>query len=439
VNDSSAPKRPLPSADGQVGLKILRRLAAEGSPLPALEMMHAHVGNLFQINAPNFRPAVMVGPELNRRLLVTERENYLWRTENDPVTKLLRTGVLVVDGPTHDWVRSAMEPALTRKPTLAHIAAMIRCTDQVIDGWAEGDAHDMLVEMRKVALLILIGTLFGTDFAPDLERMWGPILKSIDYISPGLWVVLPQAPRFGFEQALGELDDYLYGLIDARRQLSDPPDDLLTRLVQTPGLSGGMIRDQLLTMLIAGHDTSTALFAWLLHLLGEHPDAMQRTVAEVDAALAGQPPAAHHLQQLEYLDMVIRETLRLYPPIHIGNRRTGCPVHVGEHTIEAGQRVMYSIYLSHRDPAHWEAPNEFRPERFAAGAPAAPAFAYLPFGGGPRNCIGATFAQIEAKVVLARLLQRVTLTPVAGQNVHAHMGATLEPRPGVKMVIRRRL
>lgn len=114
-----------------------------------------------------------------------------------------------------------MEPALTRKPTLAHITAMIRCTNQVIDGWGEDSTHDMLVEMRKVALLILIGTLFGSGLT-ILERMWQPILKSIDYISPGLWVVLPQAPRFGFEQALGELDDYLYGLIDARRQVSDP-------------------------------------------------------------------------------------------------------------------------------------------------------------------------------------------------------------------------
>ena len=215
MSNSSEPKHSLPSADGQVGLKILRRLAAEGSPLPALEMMHAHVGNLFQINAPNFRPAVMVGPELNRRLLVTERENYFWRTENDPVTKLLRTGVLVVDGPTHDWVRSAMEPALTRKPTLAHITAMIRCTDQVIDGWDEDSTHDMLVEMRKVALLILIGTLFGSDFAPDLERMWQPILKSIDYISPGLWVV--------FVLVVGQE-------AGARRELGRPTEDLLGTL-----------------------------------------------------------------------------------------------------------------------------------------------------------------------------------------------------------------
>jgi len=428
------PVCPLPKATGQVGLQILRRLAATRSPLVALEMMQQHVGNLFQIQAPGFTPAVMAGPDYNRQLLVTDRASYLWRTETDPVTELLRRGVLVLDGDEHDRVRACMEPTMLRRPTLAHIDTMVESTDWVMDQWQDGGTYDMLVEMRKIALLILIGTLFGVDFRPDLQRMWGPILRAIDTISPGLWILSPKLPRRRYPKELAALDAYLYDLIGRRRTQPEPPDDLLTRLVQSPDMDDGLIRDQLLTMLIAGHDTSTALFAWMLYLLGEHPDAMRRVRDEVATVVGSSPLASEHLNRLHYLDLVTRETLRLYPPIHIGNRKAAHDVHLPAGTIPAGNRVMYSIYLSHRDPAQWENAEAFDPDRFDRHA-AVPAFTYVPFGGGPRNCIGATFAQIEAKVVLARLFQRTRLDLLPGQQIHAHMGATLEPRPGVKMKV----
>jgi cytochrome P450 len=432
------PVCPLPKATGQVGLQILRRLAATRSPLVALEMMQQHVGNLFQIQAPGFTPAVMAGPEYNRQLLLTDRQDYLWRTETDPVTELLRRGVLVLDGEEHDRVRACMEPTMLRRPTLAHIDTMVRSTDWIVDQWQDGGVYDMLVEMRKIALLILIGTLFGVDFRPDLQRMWDPILRAIDAISPGLWILSPKLPRRRYQKELDALDAYLYDLIGRRRTMPNPPDDLLTRLVQSPDMDDGLIRDQLLTMLIAGHDTSTALFAWMLYLLGEHPEAMRRVREEVATVVgtgtSSASPSADHLNRLHYLDLVTRETLRLYPPIHIGNRKAAHDVHLPAGTIPAGNRVMYSIYLSHRDPAQWENPGAFDPDRFDRQG-AVPAFTYVPFGGGPRNCIGATFAQIEAKVVMARLFQRTQLDLVGGQKIQAHMGATLEPRPGVKMKV----
>ena len=432
------PVCPLPKATGQVGLQILRRLAATRSPLVALEMMQQHVGNLFQIQAPGFTPAVMAGPEYNRQLLLTDRQDYLWRTETDPVTELLRRGVLVLDGEEHDRVRACMEPTMLRRPTLAHIGTMVESTDWIADQWQDGGTYDMLVEMRKIALLILIGTLFGVDFRPDLQRMWDPILRAIDTISPGLWILSPKLPRRRYPKELAALDAYLYDLIGRRRTMPDPPDDLLTRLVQSPDMDDDLIRDQLLTMLIAGHDTSTALFAWMLYLLGAHSEAMRRVREEVAAVVGAEtgstPPSADHLNRLHYLDLVTRETLRLYPPIHIGNRKAALDVHLAAGTIPAGNRVMYSIYLSHRDPAQWENPAVFDPDRFDRQA-SVPAFTYVPFGGGPRNCIGATFAQIEAKVVMARLFQRTRLDLVEGQKIQAHMGATLEPRPGVMMKV----
>lgn len=429
--------QPLPTAESETGLRVLRELARQRSLLAALEIMHEEVGDVFQITLPSFKPAVVVGPDWNRYVLVTDREKFSWRIENDPVVRLLRHGLLVEDGQNHDHLRALMEPGLHRQQVNSQIEAMCGYTDDILDQWQDGSQVDMLVEMRRIALLILMGTLFGVEFMSDMDRMWRPILRAISYISPGLWVILPGSPRWGYKRPLQDLDHYLYQVIRDRRSYPGDPDDWLTRLIES-GMSDDLIRDQMLTMLIAGHDTSTALLAWALYLLGRHPEMMALAQVEVDAALDQGPPSDESLKELPYLEGVIKEALRLYPPIHVGNRLVDSPIHARGFTIPANTRVMYSIYLSHRDESLWPEATCFRPERFdRSQRPAQPPLTYVPFGGGPRNCIGAVFAQIEAKVVLARILQRFDLALVS-KKVRPYMGATLEPRPGVSMYVSRR-
>jgi len=199
---------------------------------------------------------------------------------------------------------------------------------------------------------------------------------------------------------------------------------MLQHLVDA-GLQDSVIRDQMLTMLIAGHDTSTALLAWTFALLGQHPEVQARLVEELDA-----------LDKSPLLDQVIKESLRLYPPIHIGNRRVAEELQFQEGKVPAGERMFYSIYLAHRDPTIWQNADDFCPGRFAHGRKTPP-FSYVPFGGGPRACIGAAFGQAEARIVITRLLQTHTFE-FTKHEIHAHMGATLEPRPGVKMKVTRR-
>jgi cytochrome P450 len=245
-------------------------------------------------------------------------------------------------------------------------------------------------------------------------------------------------PRPGYARARRELDDYLYQIIDARRNAPGQADDLLGLLVATPGLSDEIIRDQLLTMLIAGHDTSTALLAWALYLLGRHPAVLAQAQAEVEAVLGCQPPTLAHVSELRYLEQVINETLRLYPPIHTGLRLAAEDLEFQGYRIPAGTRVMYSIYLTHRLAEYWPEPDRFDPDRFSPErGHARPPYTFLPFGGGPRNCIGLAFARVEAKVVLARILQNFDLK-LTRTSVRPGMGATLEPRPGVVMQVRRR-
>jgi cytochrome P450 len=428
-----------PVPDSGAGRKALGTLLGGGNILSALEAIHAEMGDVFRIPLPGFNPLFLVGPEANRFVTVTGREDLRWRPEGDPVTRLLRDGLLVTDGDFHDELRRKMAPALHKQMLSEYLEIMWRRTDQVSAGWDGRKPVDMLVAMRKIALLILLDALFAVDFSAEMPRLWPSILKTLRYISPGPWVVWPGLPRPGYRHALQQMDGFLYRLINERREKAGNSSDLLGLLVQTPGMGDDLIRDQLLTMLIAGHDTSTALLAWALYLLGRHPQVMQRAQDEVDMVLGLKTPDLDSLDQLEYLDLVIKEVLRLYPPIHIGNRRAATDLEFRGYHIPAGQRVVYSIYLTHRMPEYWPNPQRFDPQRFSPEqARLRPHYAYVPFGGGPRNCIGFAFAQVEVKIVLARLLQNFCLESASGQ-VHPHMGATLEPRPGVLMYARPRI
>jgi cytochrome P450 len=424
---------PIPIADGRTGLHALKGLVADRSLLTPLAVMHQHVGDIFQLTMPRFQPVVVVGPEANRQVLVTQRQQFSWRVDSDPVARLLRHGVLVEDGAEHGRLRALMEPSLQRRQVVAHVPDMVKWVDQVTADWQPGQPHDMLIEMRRVALLILVGALFQVDFTAVMPTLWPAILRTLAYIGPGLWILWPHMPRPGYQSALQQMDEYLYGLIRERRETAVPGNDLLSHLIATPGLDDDLIRDQLLTMFIAGHDTSTALLAWTLYLLGAHPHILQQAQAEVDAVLGKELPTADRLDELTLLDMVIKESLRLYPPIHVGNRRALTDIQVKGYDIPADTRLMYSIYLSHRHPAYWSDPGQFCPARFGPQAAKIPPLTYVPFGGGPRFCIGAAFAQIEAKVVLARLLQRFNFQLLPGQRIRPYMGATLEPHPGVMM------
>lgn len=406
-----------------LGYRVLRAWLQSGSPLGPLRVMADEIGYFFQIPLPGFNPYVVFGPQANRAVLVTQREKLLWRN-TDPVTDLLRRGVLVVDGDEHDLYRKLMEPALhpARLPSYAEM--MVAQAKRVSDHWQAGEAVDLLVESRKIALLIIFQALFSEDIGPELPSLWQPILKAIEYISPGAWILWRRIPRPSFTAPLRRLDAYLYALI-AKRRAGEPRPDLLQALIDAD-LSDEVIRDQMLTMLIAGHDTSTALLAWAFVLLGRHPQVLAELQEEVDRE-----------DKSPLLDAVIKETLRLYPPIHIGNRRVAEPLELEEGIIPAGARMFYSIYLTQRDPRLWDAADEFRPQRFLGGRQTPP-FAYVPFGGGPRACIGAAFGQLEARLVLTYLLRHFTFEPLQFERIHPHMGATLEPRPGVWMRVARR-
>ncbi len=430
--------RPLPVPDAKTSFQALKAMLSQRHPLAAMQVFHRKLGDIFQIPLPGFSPVVMVGPQAARFVLVESREALRWRNESDPVTELLRHGVLVEDGDSHDQLRQLMNPVLHRRMLDGYVDTMVRRTDQIVAGWQDREVVDMLVEMRKIALLILVETMFQVDLTPEMDRLWQAVLDTIRFISPGIWMIWRGVPRPQYQRSLEQMNSYLYRLIAERRRVweksSDEPSDLLGVLIAS-GMEADLIRDQLLTMLIAGHDTSTALLAWALYLLGEHPWALNWAEEEVHTVLHDSRPELSHYNQLPFLGQVVDEALRLYPPIHLGSRLAARDLVYQGYRIPSGQRVIYSIYLTQRHPDEWPEPDRFDPGRHTSGAHK-PAYAWLPFGGGPRNCIGSAFGQVEARLVLARILQQVKLELVES-HVHPHMGATLEPSPGVRMVVRR--
>jgi len=433
--------QPVPKPTPQAGLRALRAILTGRSVVPALSVFHAETGDIFKLSALNFSAIMMAGPEAGRFILTDHRESFIWRLESDPITELLMHSVLVEDGETHDAMRSQLTPSLHRAMMTRYAAGMVARTDQIIDTWADGQRIDMLVEARKIALLILMDSLFDVDFTPELKRLWDSVIYLIKFISPGFWMFWRGVPKPGYKKYRAQMDDYLVQIIGIKRDLlakNPTPDtmDMITYLIHV-GMPPARIRDQLMTMLIAGHDTSTAQLSWVFHLLGQHPDALIRAQTEVDTVLQARTPDAENTASLVWVEQCLKETLRLYPPIHLGSRTALHDLEFRGVHIPSGARVLYSIYLTHRDPKHWETADNFQPERFDPGIKYDP-YLYLPFGMGKRNCIGASFAQTEGRIVLARVLQRVRLDATGAPKVHVHMGATLEPRPGVLLTVKKR-
>lgn len=443
----------IPTPDSKTALAALKAIRREGHMLAAIQVFHQELGDIFRLRLPRLDMLMMVGPEANRMLLVSEYKNVRWRTESDPISRLLGHGLLVEDGPIHDDSRKVMNPSVHKRALAGYVECMWRRTDQMAATWEAESSVDMLEEMRKVTILITMETLFSVDYKAEMEALWEPIMAMIRYISPGPWLFWPNMPRPQFRKPFEQIDESVFAIIRRRREAresgandtnindtdvndSDASLDLLDLMIEA-GMDDKLIRDQILTMFIAGHDTSTAMLAWALYFLATKPDVFEKARAEVDAVLGDEPPRMDQMGDLRYLGHVLDESLRLYPPAHVGSRVALTDLEFRGHTIPSGTRMMYSIFLSHRDPKEWENPNEFIPERFdvPAGQRAFTPYAFVPFGGGLRNCIGAAYGQMEGKVVLARILQQYDLEYVGGR-LKPKMAVTIEPRPGVFVKVR---
>ena len=363
-----------------------------------------------------------------RDVLVTHHRNFIKSLALQRARVLLGNGLLTSEGEFHLRQRRLAQPAFHKDKIAAMAAAMVRHAERTAQSWRPGMEFDTGREMTRMALAIAGDTLMGADVGAEAEEINRSLTDSLalfDRLHNPFAPLLDRLPVPGtlrMKRARRQLDATIYRAIDLRRRSGEDRDDLLGLLLAArdeEGDGGGMtdlqLRDEMLTLFLAGHETTANALAWTWHLLAQNPDAESRLHDELRTVLGGRAPGADDYPALPYTRAVLAESMRLYPPAWTIGREPLEDFEAGGYRIRAGSIVLVSPWVVHRDARWWSEPLEFRPERWLGDAEAShPRYAYFPFGGGPRKCIGEGFAWMEGVLALATLARRWRLRPVPG-------------------------
>jgi cytochrome P450 len=413
-----------PPGHTRPSLSLTRRFIRE--PLPILLDAYERFGPVFTLRVFHENTVFMLGPDANHHMTVSHAANFSWRTGHmGDLMPLLGDGLLTIDGDFHRASRRIMLPAFHRDRIAAAAAVMRAETERWLGAIVPGEPFDLYARTRELALRIAMRALFGLD--PDRAGAGidaaGEFERALAFWSKDPWLQVargPGSPWSRMRRARARLDAVLLAEIDARRAGHGQGEDVLSLLVGATDEDGALlsrrhVRDELMTLLFAGHDTTTSTVAFLFYELSRNP------------GLADAPGFD--------LGRAIDETLRLYPPAWIGPRRSLAPFRLHDVDVPGGVAVNYCSWASHRLPDVWPIPNAFAPERFAPGArERIPKGAYVPFGGGSRTCIGMRFGLAEVEVIAAALLERFRITLVPDYRLRTHQMPTISPRDGMPVI-----
>jgi cytochrome P450 len=352
---------------------------------------------------------------------------------------LLGNGLLTSEGDLWLRQRRLIQPAFLHERLLSYAPDMTACALRLIDSWHDGEERDLHVEMRKLTLSIATKTLFGVDAADQSEAVGRALREAMGTFGQRLFRIipisdsLPTPGNWRIRKAIRRLDGILYGLINQRRAQGEQK-DLLSILLHArhendgSGMSDQQLRDEAMTLFLAGHETTALALAWGGYVLAQHPAVVEKLQAELRLVLDRRTPTAADLPNLPYTEMVVQEVMRLYPPAYAIGRQAIRPCTLGGFAVPAGGTILMSQWVMHRDPRYYEQPERFYPERWADGlAKRLPRYAYFPFGGGPRVCIGNSFALMELPLVLATIAQRFRFSLPPGPPVLPKPLLTLQP------------
>jgi cytochrome P450 len=414
--------------------------------------VHArHVGRFGDVIRYRFGPVeahLLLHPDDVKYVLQENHVNYVKGRGTRRMRLFLGHGLLTSEGELWRRQRRLAQPAFHPKRVAALVDAMVGATDGMLTAWdaraAKDEPVDVAVEMMRLTLDVVGRTLFGADLADDASEVYDALTEALEFTSKRLVVPFaiplraPLPSNRRFLRARETLDRIVYSVIEQRRKSNARGGaDLLAMLMDArdeetgEAMSDTQLRDEVMTLVLAGHETTANALAWTFLLLSREPIVWRALRAEVDAVLGGRRLVADDLPKLRYTRMVIEESMRLYPPAWMFGRMAIAEDTVRGYRIPPGSMVIISPYFTHRHPDFWTNPEGFDPERFAADAAAKRhKYAYLPFGGGPRICIGNGFALVEAQAILATITQRfrVDVTP---REVVAEPIVTLRPKGGM--------
>jgi cytochrome P450 len=408
------------------------------------DISHTKVGptSLYMINDPLLIEEVLLG---RHRECIKD-----WGAQQ--LVPLVGRGLLTSEGDFWKRQRKLASPPLSPKRIAGYADTMVACAERECAAFRQDEVRDIHTDTMRLTLEIVGKTLLGFDTGREAERISSIVHAAMDHFDKQFWTwhgILPPwivtKERRAFHAGVRELDRIMYALIARSRSRGDAGDDLLARLANARDDAGApmsdrQLRDEAVTMLLAGHETTALALSYAVVLLSQNPAVAERARAEVDRVLGGRPATAADLPQLKLVDAVVRETMRLYPPAFSIGREVVTPFELGGYVMPKGAQLNFSPYVVHRDARFFPEPERFAPERWLTPRePALPKFAYFPFGGGPRVCIGNHFAMMEATLVLATMLQQLELTLVPGYKLKLAPSVTLRPAGAIPVLVRRRV
>lgn len=419
-------------------------------PLGILARWQAEYGDFFRLQVGEMQQVFIAHPDDIREVLVTQASKFIkdaqYRDAKAGIARYLGNGLLTSDGEFWKRQRRLVAPAFHPKRIESYAATMVAYTDRMLAGWRDGARLDIADEMTRLTLFIVARALFNADVSGDAARVAAAMETMQRVMGEGLFLPpwVPDPRQWRANRARRDLDEIVYRMIAEWRAAGGDRGDLLSMLLLAEDEDGKRMtdqqaRDELVTLMLAGHETTANTLNWTWLLLAQHPEVEAKLYAELDAVLGGRLPRMEDVANLKYTEMVVKESMRLYPAAWSISREAieDAPLRSG--TLPRGSVAAVMIYFTHRDPRWWPDPERFDPERFGEeNAGAIPRYAYLPFGGGPRVCIGNGFAMMEARLLLATIASRYRLELAPGQVVKPAPLITLNPQGGLPMIVRRR-
>lgn len=437
------PKRAMPGSN----LLKMRR-----DPLAFLTTLAREYGDIAHVKLGPQHVFLLNHPDYIRDVLVTHNRNFVKGRALDRAKRVLGEGLLTSEGPFHHRQRRLVQPAFHRQRVAAYGEVMVAYADRTRERWQNGATLDIAHEMMELTLAIVGKTLFDADVEAEADEIGATLTELMSLfklVSSPLSDLLDRLPlprTRRFWRAKARLDETIYRMIEQRRRSGEDKGDLLSMLLLSQddegdgrGMGDQQVRDEALTLFLAGHETTANALTWTWYLLGQNPQAEARLHAELATILAGRLPSVDDVPQLTYTRMVLAESMRLFPPAWILGRRALQPYDVGGYTIPAGGLLIMSQYVMHHDPRYYPEPERFDPLRWTPEAQnTRPKFAYFPFGGGPRLCIGESFAWMEGVLLLATIAQHWRLRLAPGFPVATLPLITLRPKHGMRMTVEQR-
>lgn len=427
-------------------------LAFRRDPLNYLQNLAREYGDIVSFRMGPQDVVFLNHPDYVKDVLVTHNHSFKKGRALQRAKRLLGEGLLTSEGEFHRRQRRLAQPAFHRQRVASYARSMVAYAAQTSERWQDGETRDISEEMMRLTLAIVGKTLFDADVERDARDVGEALTAIMDLFNMMLLpfaellekLPLPQKRRF--EKAKGQLDAIIYRLIEERRRSGEDHGDLLSMLLlaqdeeeRSGGMTDEQVRDEALTIFLAGHETTANALTWTWYLLSQHPEIEARLHEELDAVLEGRLPEFNDVAHLRYTEMVLAESMRLFPPAWAIGRLSLEDYEVGGYRLPAGSLVLLSQYVMHRDARYFPEPERFDPSRWLPEArETRPQYAYFPFGGGVRRCIGEGFAWMEGVLLLAALAQRWRLRLVPNHPVKTNPIITLRPRHGMLMTLEKR-